>query len=229
MTRPPSPSTSSTPRRCWKALRLGQDTDVLRPGLALEDHPRRPADRPQGTGVQEGGLRSAHAGTSLGHRRAEPPGACPRSCAAFPRPLMMSGSGGMSWEGFRRSTCVAYSLDDEGQIAGLPMRISLEALHDSLERGDHVNGELNIEGMAVYGESLAPANAVTRWTRTRTGAEPADRPGSRRSARVDLDDLSVGVLGLRGVDSYDLGTCRPSMRRYVRGEAGFHRPRRDHR
>jgi hypothetical protein len=119
---------------------------------------------------------------------------------------MMSGSGGMSWEGFRRSTCVVYSLDDQGHIAGLPTRISLEALHDSLERSDHVNGELNIEGMAVYGESLVLAQ---RGNSVDENANPAQNLLIHLNLGEVLEsiytDLSVGVLELRGVRSYDLG------------------------
>ncbi len=113
---------------------------------------------------------------------------------------MMSGSGGMSWEGFRRSTCVVYSLDDQGHIAGLPTKISLKALHESLEDCDHVNGELNIEGMAVYGESLVLAQ---RGNSVDEDGTPA------KNLLIDLDlgevlesiytDLSVGVLELHRV------------------------------
>jgi hypothetical protein len=121
--------------------------------------------------------------------------------------LMMSGSGGMSWEGFRRSTCVVYSLDDRGHISGLPAKISLEELHDGLEKSDHVNGALNIEGMAVYGEALVLAQ---RGNSIDDEGEPA------KNLLIHLDlgevlesiytDLSVGMLELRGVQGYDLGT-----------------------
>jgi hypothetical protein len=44
----------------------------------------------------------------------------------------MAGSGGVSWEGVRRSTCVVYSRDEDGHIVGLPAKVSLEGLHEYL-------------------------------------------------------------------------------------------------
>jgi antitoxin (DNA-binding transcriptional repressor) of toxin-antitoxin stability system len=121
--------------------------------------------------------------------------------------LMMSGSGGMSWRGVRRSTCVVYSLDAHGHISGLPAKISLEALHESLQGCDAVNGELNIEGMAVYGQSLLLAQ---RGNSIDDDGQPA------KNLLIDLDlgevleslytDLSVGALELRSTREYDLGS-----------------------
>ena len=194
------------PTAVLEALRLGQDTDVLRPGLAeriipdvLPIDPKERASKKADFEALTLVRRSDIDGLSHPERA--------EILRRFPHGLlMMSGSGGMSWEGFRRSTCVVYSLDDQGHIAGLPTRISLEALHDSLERGDHVNGELNIEGMAVYGESLVLAQ---RGNSVDENAKPA------QNLLIYLDlgevlesiytDLSVGVLELRGVHSYDLG------------------------
>ena len=108
------------PTAVLEALRLGQDTDVLRPGLAKriipdvlpidpKERASKKADFEALTLVRRSDI------DGLSHpERAE-------ILRRFPHGLlMMSGSGGMSWEGFRRSTCVVYSLDDQGHIAGLP-------------------------------------------------------------------------------------------------------------
>ncbi len=121
--------------------------------------------------------------------------------------LIMSGSGGMSWAGFRRSTCVVYSLDEHGHISGLPAKISLEALHESLQDCDAVNGDLNIEGMAVYGQELILAQ---RGNSIDQNGDPA----ANLLIHLDLGevlesiytDLSVGALELQGTRRYELGS-----------------------
>lgn len=194
------------PAQVLEALRAGTDTDILKPGFAeriipevLPIDPKERASKKADFEALTLVLRSDIEGLSHDER--------PEILRRFPHGLlMMSGSGGMSWEGFRRSTCVVYSLDDQGHIGGLPAKVSLEALHDSLEQGDDVSGELNIEGMAVYGQSLVLAQ---RGNSVDEGGNPA------KNLLIFLDlgevlesiytDLSVGVLELQGTRSYELG------------------------
>ena len=195
------------PSAVLEALRAGVDTDILEPGLAERIIPEvlpldpkerasKKADFEALTLIERIHIEAlAHPGREEILRR-------------FPNGLlMMSGSGGMSWEGFRRSTCVVYSLDERGHIAGLPAKISLEALHESLESGDAVNGDLNIEGMAVYGTTLVLAQ--------RGNSIDADgEPAANLLIHLDLGevlesiytDLSVGELELHGTKRYELGS-----------------------
>lgn len=194
------------PTAVLEALRADQDTDILRPGLAeriIPDVlPIDPKERASKKADFEAlALVRRTAIEALSHpARAE-------LLRRFPHGLlMMSGSGGMSWGGFRRSTCVVYSLDDQAHIAGLPAKISLEALHESLERNEQVNGDLNIEGMAVYGESLVLAQRGN-------SVDANGNPAQNLLIHLDLGevlesiytDLSVGELELRGARSYELG------------------------
>ena len=194
------------PAQVLEALRANTDTDILMPGFAeriipevLPIDPKERASKKADFEALTLVLRSDIEGLSHQER--------PEILRRFPHGLlMMSGSGGMSWEGFRRSTCVVYSLDEQGHIGGLPAKVSLEALHDSLEEGDDVSGELNIEGMAVYGQSLVLAQ---RGNSVDENGTPA------RNLLIFLDlgevlesiytDLSVGVLELQGTRSYELG------------------------
>lgn len=194
------------PTAVLEALRADEDTDILAPGVAeriipevLPTDPKerasKKADFEALTLVRRSDIES------LDHDARD------ETLRRFPHGLlMMSGSGGMSWEGFRRSTCVVYSLDDQGHISGLPAKISLKELHESLESCDHVNGELNIEGMAVYGPALVLAQ--------RGNSIDADgNPGKNLLIHLDLGevlesiytDLSVGTLELDHVREYDLG------------------------
>ena len=194
------------PTAVLEALRAGEDTDLLAPGLAARIIPEilpidpkerasKKADFEALTLVRRGDIEA------LSHPERD------EILRRFPHGLLvMSGSGGMSWEGVRRSTCVVYSLDENGHIAGLPAKISLEALHDGLERSDHVSGELNIEGMAVYGDALVLAQRGN-------SIDDDGRPAKNLLIHLDLGevlksiytDLSVGMLELRDVEVYDLG------------------------
>ncbi|MCW3009854.1 MAG: hypothetical protein JWO90_258 [Solirubrobacterales bacterium] len=194
------------PTAVLEALRAGEDTDILEPGYAeriipdvLPIDPKErasaKADFEALTLVRRGDIEA------LEHEARD------EILRRFPHGLlMMSGSGGMSWSGVRRSTCVVYSLDGMGHISGLPTRVSLEPLHCSLEEGDHITGELNIEGMAVDAEFLILAQR----------GNSLDRDGNpARNVLVHLDlgevlesiytDLSVGALELRHTHSHDLG------------------------
>ena len=190
-----------------EALRAGEDVDLLQPGIAEriipEVLPLDPKERASKKADFEA-LTLVRRVDIEGLRHPERAELLRR----FPHGLLlMSGSGGMSWEGFRRSTCVVYSLDDRGHIAGLPAKISLEELHDSLEKCEHVTGDLNIEGMAVYGQRLILAQRGN-------SIDPDGRPARNLLVHLDLGevlesiytDLSVGALELVDVKEYDLGT-----------------------
>ncbi len=193
--------------RVLEALRRGEDTQLLEPGVAeriipdvLPIDPKERASKKADFEALTLVLRSDIEG--LAHPARD------EVLRRFPHGLLlMSGSGGMSWEGVRRSTCVVYSLDEHGHIAGLPAKISLEALHESLESGDELTGELNIEGMAVYGQSLVLAQRGNSFAEDGTPA---------KNLLIDLDlgevlesiytDLSVGALELKGTREFDLGS-----------------------
>jgi hypothetical protein len=194
------------PTAVLEALRSGQDTDILEPGVAERIIPEVLPLDPKERASKKADFEALTLVRRIDIEALRHPGRG-EILRRFPHGLlMMSGSGGMSWEGFRRSTCVVYSLDDEGHIAGLPAKISLQALHESLEQRDEVNGSLNIEGMAVYGQSLLLAQ---RGNSVDERGEPA------QNLIIDLDlgevlesiytDLSVGGLELRGTRPYDLG------------------------
>jgi Family of unknown function (DUF6910) len=194
------------PTSVLEALRAGDDTDILQPGIAERIIPEVLPIDPKERASKKADF-EALALVRRGDIEALSHPARPEILRRFPHGLlMMSGSGGMSWEGFRRSTCVVYSLDDRGHIAGLPAKISLEALHDSLEKHDQVNGDLNIEGMAVYGESLVLAQRGN-------SVDENGNPAQNLLIHLDLGevlesiytDLSVGELELQGTRSYELG------------------------
>jgi len=194
------------PTQVLEALRANQDTDILRPGVAERIIPEvLPIDPKERASAKADFEALTLVRRSDIERLSHPASA--EILRRFPYGLlMMSGSGGMSWKGFRRSTCVVYSLDDEGHIAGLPAKISLEALHESLEQGDKVNGDLNIEGMAVYDQSLVLAQRGN-------SIDEDGNPAQNLLIFLDLGevlesiytDLSVGVLELQGTRSYELG------------------------
>jgi hypothetical protein len=117
--------------------------------------------------------------------------------------LFAAGSGGMSWNGTRRSMGVVYTLDVERRIQGFPCNIDMTALHEFLE--DHVVGLLNIEGMAVWNDALMLAQ--------RGNCVVDGRPGVNALIQLSLDevlasllgDLALGPLELQRVTVYDLG------------------------
>jgi hypothetical protein len=189
-----------------EALRAGTDVDVLAPGFSERIIPDVLPVDPK----QRAAKKADFEALTLVLRRdidaLEHP-ARAEILRRFPHGLLVvSGSGGMSWEGFRRSTCVVYSLDEQGHISGLPAKVSLEALHGSLEQGDRITGELNIEGMAVYGQSLVLAQRGN-------SIDEDGNPAKNVLIHLDLGevlesiytDLSVGGLELRGTRDYDLG------------------------
>lgn len=194
------------PTAVLEALRAGEDTDLLEPGIAERIIPDVLPLDPKERASQKADFEALTL-VQRSHVEALEHEAREDILRRFPYGLLlMSGSGGTSWAGVRRSTCVVYSLDDQGHIQGLPAKVSLEELHASLEAGDDVDGELNIEGMAVYGASLVLAqrgNSVT----------PEGTPARNVLIHLDLGevlesiytDLSVGALELLGARSYDLG------------------------
>ena len=189
-----------------EALRANADADILAPGFAeriipevLPIDPKERASKKADFEALTLVVRSHM--EALQHPQRE------EILRRFPYGLLlMSGSGGLSWEGFRRSTCVVYSLDAQGHIAGLPAKVSLEALHHSLEQDHEVTGDLNIEGMAVYGQSLVLAQRGN-------SVDEDGNPAKNLLIFLDLGevlesiytDLSVGELERQGTRSYDLG------------------------
>jgi hypothetical protein len=190
-----------------EALRAREDRDLLAPGLAkriipevLPLDPReraaKKADFEALTLVTPEHLR----GLEAGERRDE-------LLRRFPHGLIfMAGSGGMSWEGFRRSACVVYSLSEEGHIVGLPAKVSLEGLHEHLEQAPFLSGELNIEGVAAYDRRLVLAQRGN-------SVDAEGRPAKNLLITLALDevlesfftDLRVGACELEHVEEYDLG------------------------
>lgn len=194
------------PTRVLEALRAGRDTDILKPGFAERIIPEVLPIDPKERASKKADFEALALVRRWDIEALEHP-ARAEILRRFPHGLlMMSGSGGMSSEGLRRSTCVVYSLDGEGHIAGLPAKISLKALHESLENGDQVTGDLNIEGMAVYGQSLVLAQRGN-------SVDAEGDPAANLLISLDLGevlesiytDLSVGVLELRGARTYELG------------------------
>ncbi|MBJ7472606.1 MAG: hypothetical protein JHD16_14965, partial [Solirubrobacteraceae bacterium] len=189
-----------------EALRADEDVDVLEPGLAERIIPDVLPLDPKERASKKADFEALTLVQRV-HIQALTHPARNEILRRFPYGLlMMCGSGGMSWEGFRRSTCVVYSLDEWGHIAGLPAKISFEPLHAALECSDAVNGDLNIEGMAVYGEALVLAQ---RGNSIDQNGDPA----ANLLIYLDLGevlesiytDLSVGALELQGTRRYELG------------------------
>ncbi len=194
------------PAAVQEALRGGHDAELLEPGRAERIIPDvLPLDRKQRASAKADFealtlVLPRHIG-ALDHPARD------EILRRFPNGLLMlAGSGGMSWSGFRRSTCVVYSLDERGHIAGLPAKVSFEALHQSLQDSDAISGDLNIEGMAVYGHRLVLAQ--------RGNSIDADgQPAANLLIHLDLGevlesiytDLSVGGLELQGTTRYELG------------------------
>ena len=189
-----------------EALRAGADADVLEPGFAERIIPEvlpldpkerasKKADFEALTLVTRTDLEALEGGVGVELRRR-----CPHGL------LTMAGSGGMSWEGFRRSTCVVYLLDEIGHIVGLPAKVSLEGLHEYLEGSPWLTGELNIEGMAVYGRYLVLAQ---RGNSADEEGNPAKNLLIRLSLAEVLEsfytDLRVGRMELEEIREYDLG------------------------
>lgn len=194
------------PAAVQEALRSGHDAELLQPGRAERIIPDvLPLDRKQRASAKA----DFEALTLVlpRHIEALEHPARDEILRRFPNGLLMlAGSGGMSWSGFRRSTCVVYSLDARGHIAGLPAKVSFEALHESLQGSDAISGDLNIEGMAVYGQRLVLAQ--------RGNSIDADgQPAANLLIHLDLGevlesiytDLSVGSLELQGTTRYELG------------------------
>ncbi|HEX2272609.1 MAG TPA: hypothetical protein VHG90_01915 [Acidimicrobiales bacterium] len=119
--------------------------------------------------------------------------------------LLVAGSGGVSWGGVRRSIGVAYSLDEEGHIVGLPAKFSLEGLHEYLEK-HVVIGELNVEGLCVHGQHLVLAQ---RGNSLDQEGNPAPNMLIRLSLtevmRSLYTDLKIDQCELEEVRSYDIG------------------------
>ncbi len=118
--------------------------------------------------------------------------------------LLACGSGASSQDGTQRSSGVAFSLDADGRLAGLPCRIDLQPLHRFVRR--HVTGELNIEGICVWGEHVVLAQ---RGNSLDDDGHPAQNLllmlSLEEVIRSLLTDLEIDPHELLEVRSYDLG------------------------
>jgi hypothetical protein len=194
-------------RQVLEALRTGQDADLLAPGFAERIIPDVLPLDPGRRASQKADFEALTLVTREDLEALDDEDVRRETLRRFPHGLLiMAGSGGVSWEGVRRSTCVVYSRDEEGHIVGLPAKISLEGLHEYLESSPWLTGELNIEGMAVYERYLVLAQ---RGNSTTEDGRPADNLLVRLSLSEVLEsfytDLRVGRCELEEIRGYDLG------------------------
>lgn len=194
------------PAAVLEALRSGEDAEVLQPGVAHRIIPDVLPLDPKERATAKADFEALTV-VLPEHIAALAHPARDEVLRRFPHGLLlMTGSGGMSWSGVRRSTCVVYSLDAGGNIVGLPSKVSFEALHTSLEAGDVIGGDLNIEGMAVFGDRLLLAQRGNSF-------DAEGQPAPNLLIHLDLGevlksiytDLSVGALELLGTRRYELG------------------------
>ena len=196
-----------SPVAVLEALRVGEDVDILEPGRAWRIIPEVLPLDPKERASKKADFEALTLVTRDDLERVGGDETAAELLRRFPHGLlMMAGSGGMSWEGVRRSTCVVYSRDEKGNIVGLPSKVSLEGLHEYLEGSPWLAGELNVEGVAAYGEHLVLAQ--------RGNSVDADgRPGKNMLVKLSLadvlksfyTDLRVGKCELEEIREYDLG------------------------
>ena len=195
------------PTAVLEALRTGEDADILEAGAAqrvIRDV------LPQGEDERKEAKPDFEALTLVTERDlaalADDDGR-DELLRRFPHGLVMiAGSGGTSWGGNRRSTCVVYLRDEDGHIVGLPAKVSLEELHEYLEGSPWLTGELNIEGLAVHGRYLVLAQ---RGNSTADDGTPAKSMLIHLSLsevlRSFYTDLKVGRMEIEALRDYDLG------------------------
>jgi hypothetical protein len=118
--------------------------------------------------------------------------------------LLACGSGGSSKRGTTRSMGVAFTLDADGRLAGMPCRIGLEPLHSLL--GRHVTGELNLEGICVWDDHVVLAQRGNSLDdRGRPAKNQLLMLSREEIVRSLLTDLDVDPHELLEVADYDLG------------------------
>jgi catechol 2,3-dioxygenase-like lactoylglutathione lyase family enzyme len=193
-----------------EALRSGKDADILPPGFAERIIPDVLPLDPGQRASQKADFEALTLVTRTDLEALEDETVRRELLRRFPHGLLiMAGSGGVSWEGVRRSTCVVYSRDEDGHIVGLPAKVSLEGLHAYLEESPWLTGELNIEGMAVHGRYLVLAQ---RGNSTAPDGRPADNLLIRLSLSEVLEsfytDLRVGRCELEEIRSSTSATSR---------------------
>lgn len=192
-----------------EALRAGEDRELLKPGFAsriipevlpLDENERKEAkaDFEALTVITRTALETLPGGDNR-----------EQALRRFPHGLLLiAGSGGVSWGGVRRSIGVVYSLDERGNIVGLPAKVSLEGLHEFLEQ-HVVSGELNIEGITVHGPHVILAQRGN-------SSDEDGRPAQNMLIQLSLEevvrslytDLRVDQCELEEVRGYDLGFAR---------------------
>ncbi len=190
-----------------EALRKGQDADILEAGLAERIIPDVLPVDPKERASKKADFEALTLVTREDLEALENEDERRELLRRFPHGLLiMAGSGGMSWEGVRRSTCVVYSRDERGHIVGLPAKVSLEGLHEYLEGSPWLTGELNIEGMAVYGPYLVLAQ---RGNSVDDEGKPAKNMLIKLSLAEVLasfyTDLKVAKSEVEEIREYDLG------------------------
>ena len=117
--------------------------------------------------------------------------------------LLVCGSGG-SVPGGRRSIGVAFTLAEDGTLAGFPCPVGLGPLHRFLE--SHVTGQLNLEGICVWGDRLMLAQRGN-------SVDDQGRPGENMLLALSLEkvlesmltDLTIDAHELLEARAYDLG------------------------
>lgn len=114
--------------------------------------------------------------------------------------LLACGSGGSSRHGTQRSSGVAFTLDADGRLAGLPCRIDLHPLHRFLSQ--HVTGELNIEGLCVWGEYVVLAQRGN-------SLDDDGQPAQNLLLMLSLEEVIESLLTDLEIDPHELLELRP--------------------
>ncbi len=197
------------PTAVLEALRSRVDCDLLKPGVAVRIIPEvLPLDPHKRSEVKA----DFEALTIIKREHIEALPASKTRTEAFRRfpngLLLIAGSGGVSRRGVRRSIGVTYLLDEKGHIVGLPSKISLEGLHEFLEKRV-IAGKLNIEGVCVHGHQLILAQ---RGNSLDDQGQPAPNMLIRLTLAEVLgslySDLQINQCELEEVRSYDIGYAK---------------------
>jgi hypothetical protein len=191
-----------------EALRAGEDVDILEPGIARRIIPEVLPLDPKARASKKADFEALTLVTRADLETLDDSEARAELLRRFPYGLLiMAGSGGVTWEGVRRSTGVVYSRDEDGHIVGLPSKVSFEGLHEYLEGSPWLTGELNVEGMATHGRELVLAQRGN-------SSDEQGRPAKNLLVRLSLaevlesfyTDLRVGRCELEEIREYDLGS-----------------------
>ncbi len=183
----------------YQAFSAFKDCSLLHPGTA-----RRiiPGDLPQDPGLAAEHKPDFEALVYISHSDLyglsdDGTGVKEDAITRFPHGLLLiTGSGGVTWGGRRRSKAVVYPLDGSGNAIGIAAPIDFEGLHAYLE--SHVLGELNIEGSAVWNGQLILAQ------RGNCIDEATMQPGDNMLIRLSLNEVMRSICNDLKVDSLEL-------------------------